>query len=305
MLMLTGFALLLCGFLILLYREKQEKQAIYNRLTKMLTDSQGDGSDFENFSEERMSQIENDFYTYLRRNRLLEKELKKDQSKVSELISDISHQVKTPLANIILYADLLDETVVDPKNKKHTRTIRDEANKLDFLIGSLILVSRLETGIIQVHPKEYLLDELIEQLKKRFYAKEQDCQISIHYPYAEGISAYFDLAWTEEAVSNVLDNALKYSPAHSTILIHVMVYDFFVRFQISDQGPGVDYSERSNIFQRFYRSEKVRDKEGVGIGLYLTRKILEQEKAYISLDKVKGEGASFSIYLPKKNSGKN
>lgn len=111
------------------------------------------------------------------------------------------------------------------------------------------------------------------------------------------LSARFDRKWTEEAVYNILDNALKYTKGSSTVKIHVKPYEFFVCVEIEDEGPGVILDEVPRLFDRFYRSPQMKDREGVGLGLFLSREILKKQKGYI---KVKNgeKGACFQIYLP-------
>ena len=128
-------------------------------------------------------------------------------------------------------------------------------------------------------------------------AEEKGLQISLHNTDVE---AYFDLKWTGEAIGNVIDNAIKYTE-HGEICVSAISYEMFVRIDIADTGCGIREEELPKIFRRFYRSELVKDEEGVGIGLYLTREILQEQGGYIKVSSVYGQGSKFSIYLPKNN----
>ena len=115
-------------------------------------------------------------------------------------------------------------------------------------------------------------------------------------PFGE-IQAVYDLKWTQEALFNILDNGVKYSPPGSAITISVKTYEMHVCIQVEDEGPGIPEEERTKIFQRFYRREVNQQEEGVGIGLYLAREILRKEDGYIKTGSGHGKGTVFGIYL--------
>ena len=160
-------------------------------------------------------------------------------------------------------------------------------------------LSRLENGILQLVPRMEKLQPMLEravwEMKQK--AEEKGLQISLHNTDAE---AYFDPKWTGEAIGNVIDNAIKYTE-HGEISVSAISYEMFVRIDIADTGCGIREEELPKIFRRFYRSELVKDEEGVGIGLYLAREILQEQGGYIKVSSVYGQGSKFSIYLPKNN----
>ena len=110
--------------------------------------------------------------------------------------------------------------------------------------------------------------------------------------------AVFDFKWTAEALANIVDNAIKYTE-RGTIRISAVSYEMFARIDISDTGSGIPETKQAKIFARFYRSKSVREQEGVGIGLYLSRQIISGEGGYIKVASVPGKGSAFSIFLPK------
>ena len=216
-----------------------------------------------------------------------------------ELISNISHQTKTPIANLLLYSELLLEEELPQQIEGNVSAIHEQTQKLKFLIESLVKLSRLENGILQLVPRMEKLQPMLEravwELKQK--AEEKGLQISLHNTDVE---AYFDPKWTGEAIGNVIDNAIKYTE-HGEICVSAISYEMFVRIDIADTGCGIREEELPKIFMRFYRSELVKDEEGVGIGLYLTREILQEQGGYIKVSSVYGQGSKFSIYLPKNN----
>ncbi|MEA4988285.1 MAG: HAMP domain-containing sensor histidine kinase, partial [Anaerovorax sp.] len=215
------------------------------------------------------------------------------------LISDISHQTKTPITNLVLYSGLLGEQKeLSPYSRNLVEEVIKQSEKLNFLVGSLIKSSRLESGIINVHPTENSIDELVNDAIKQVEMEAENKQILITNKNT-GLTFKFDYKWTLEAIYNILDNAVKYTPECGEIYIGVESYELFYRISIKDNGIGIEEAEQSKVFSRFYRSKNVADKEGVGIGLYLSKEIIEKQGGYIKINSVLGMGATFSIFLPK------
>lgn len=251
------------------------------------------------FDETRMSALETKFAHYLSASALSAQNVEAEKDKIKALIADISHQAKTPIANLLLYSELLLEEELPQQIEGNVSAIHEQTQKLKFLIESLVKLSRLENGILQLVPRMEKLQPMLEravwELKQK--AEEKGLQISLHNTDVE---AYFDPKWTGEAIGNVIDNAIKYTE-HGEISVSAISYEMFVRIDIADTGCGIREEELPKIFRRFYRSELVKDEEGVGIGLYLTREILQEQGGYIKVSSVYGQGSKFSIYLPKNN----
>ena len=158
-------------------------------------------------------------------------------------------------------------------------------------------MSRLETGVLTVLPKDGEIFSVLERIKSQFSAKAKEKGIEF-VVYPTDARAVFDEKWTEEALCNIVDNAIKYTEKGS-ITISTVSYEMFVRIDISDSGIGISESEQPQIFARFYRSKNVQENEGVGIGLYLARQIITDEGGYIKVASAPGKGSTFSIFLPK------
>ena len=178
-------------------------------------------------------------------------------------------------------------------------SILEQTNKLEFLIQSLVKLSRLENGIIAVHPKEEEINSIFHAMKEQFRekVKEKNQKFTIHM--TDDKTAYFDLKWTIEAISNIVDNAIKYTPNNGTIEIWAVEYEMFLKIDIKDNGIGIREEEISKIFQRFYRSVQVSNEPGGGIGLYLCREIIQAENGYIKVKSEPEKGSTFSVFLPK------
>lgn len=273
---------------------------IMNRLDQMI-DNAIDGKPIENgFDETKMSALETKLSRYLAMNNAGKTQLAEEKLRINELISDISHQTKTPIANILLYAQLLEEGELPDKEKECAKSLVGQAEKLNFLIASLVKASRLENGIIAVAPKHYKIKSLFDSVQTQARQKADSKKIKLSFAPTE-ISAVFDQKWTAEALYNIVDNAIKYSPCGGSVAVTAKAYELFCRIDIADTGMGISEDETAKIFSRFYRSPAVSNKEGVGIGLYLARKIVAGEGGYIKVSSEVGKGSTFSVFLPMKS----
>lgn len=224
----------------------------------------------------------------------------KERTDLQELISDISHQVKTPIANLkIIDATLLEQTVAPEKQKEFLLAIDGQLNKLDFLMQSMVKTSRLEAGAIVLEPRPQMIyDTLAAALGDiLFNAEKKSIEVTVNCP--ANISAIHDRKWTREALFNILDNAVKYTPAGGKISVSVVSWEVYVKIDIADTGIGISEQHQGTIFRRFYREETVHDIEGIGIGLYLAREIITRQYGFIRVASEVGKGSIFSVFLPQ------
>ena len=163
--------------------------------------------------------------------------------------------------------------------------------------SDLVKTSRLETGILTLRPVSGPLLPMLEEAVGQFLPSAAGKGISLTLTPTDAV-AVFDPKWTAEAVCNLLDNAVKYTPAGGKISVRAVRYEMFCRVDVADTGPGVPEAEQPKIFQRFYRSDAAREAEGVGVGLYLARQIAEGQGGYLKVSSKPGHGAVFSLCLP-------
>lgn len=272
-------------------------------LNRMLDDAIAGRFEEGNYDESELSKLEVKWKRYLTSSKLSAQKIEEERKNLKELVTDISHQTKTPLANILLYTQLLGEQPLDKHVMEMVEEIHRQSEKLDFLIQSLIKTSRLETGTFRLFPEKRDMGNLAEEVKKMAEAKAEAKGIVIKTNVAKedvpSFQAVFDEKWTKEAVFNILDNALKYSQEGSTVFINIRAYELFACIEIKDEGMGIEEEEIPKIFGRFYRGKDVRNEEGVGIGLYLARQIVENENGYIKVVSKPGKGARFQVFLPR------
>ena len=216
-----------------------------------------------------------------------EEESVREKERVKGLISDISHQTRTPVANIKLYLELLGDEELSQSGQEFLGKIQ-----------SMVKMSRIETGILQIHKEDKNLYETIRHAVASVVPEAAQKKIALYVDCEEEMFIRHDSKWTEEAVYNVLDNALKYTEPGGKIHIQAERQELFVKLSISDTGKGIAPERQAEIFTRFYREPEVHDKPGVGIGLYLARTIMELQKGYIEVQSEVGRGASFRLYFP-------
>ena len=279
-----------------IYSHIRMRQQI-KKLDEML-DKAIDGSFTEScFDESQFSYIENKMWKYLSSSEISARKTAEEKAKIKTLIADISHQTKTPVSNIRLYSELLSECELSDTEKDYANRIFSQSEKLSFLITSLVKLSRLETGIIALSPKETEMAPMLQDIVLQAQAKADEKGLSISLECGNE-KAVFDEKWTNEAVWNIVDNALKYTDKGG-VKITVKEYEMFVCIEIADTGRGIPESEQAQIFSRFYRSENTSSEEGVGIGLYLARQIVSAENGYIKVMSEVGKGSIFSVFLSK------
>lgn len=226
------------------------------------------------------------------------KRLKKEQDEIKSLISDISHQLKTPVANLKIYCDLLQDSRLSHKQREDfTNNIQSQLNKLNFLMDSMIKMSRLESGIIALSPQLGSLNKTCLAAIKQIYQKALQKNIEVSFLENGDILSKHDANWTTEAIFNVLDNAVKYTQNGGRVTLRTEKYEMYARIDIIDNGPGVLEADINNIFKRFYRGKNTLNEEGVGLGLYLAREIITKQDGYIKVSSEKGKGSRFSLFL--------
>ncbi len=269
---------------------------ILNSINRMIEQAVNGDFTEQDIDESLLSEVECKMAKYLSASELSAKNVAIEKQTLNSLISNISHQTKTPLSNIKLYAELLRETKLADEAADNVRQLYTQTEKLEFLIAALVKMSRLETGILKLHPEVQNIRGILSEIDKTYSgaAKEKGVELRINYCDAYAV---FDKKWTVEAIGNIVDNAIKYTE-QGLISINVTEYKMFKCIEIQDTGRGITEAEQGKIFTRFYRSEASGHDEGVGIGLYLTRQIITQEDGYMKVASELGRGSKFYVYLP-------
>ena len=228
-------------------------------------------------------------------------EISQEKDKLKELVSDISHQTKTPIANIKLYLEMMADEMDFNSNQEYLKKMNGQVDKLDFLLQSMVKMSRLETGTIKIQKQNVPLADTLAMAISNVVIKADKKNIKIDVQYDEQLMLNHDKKWTAEAIFNILDNAVKYTVDGGNIHIIVCRQELFTKISIEDTGKGIAPERQATIFTRFYREPEVHDKEGIGIGLYLAREIITLQNGYIEVQSQVGQGSTFIIYLPNRD----
>lgn len=284
-----------CVFLGAALWDRRRTRRILEGLSRMLDDAMEGSFTETHFDETLHSALESRLAHYLAASTVSARKVQAEREKLKALIGDISHQSKTPISNILLYTQLLRE---QPGNADCLEALEGQTRKLQSLIDALVKTSRLESGVLALHPAPGQLQEVVAAALSQIAPKAAAKGIEI---FQEPIraDAVFDPKWTEEALYNLLDNAVKYTGAGGMVAVSATAYAMFSAVHVRDTGPGISEEEQPRVFQRFYRGTEYAGEEGVGIGLYLVRQIAEGQGGYVKISSQKGQGSTFSLYLPK------
>ena len=241
------------------------------------------------------------------RYRLAENEREKQE--LQEMISEITHQIKTPLSNIRMYCEMIGENASSGSGetilrqtdssllRQYSATVGDQLDRLDFLLNALIRSSRLETSMIRLQLENNKVLNTIAIAVNNVFQKAEEKKTEIRVGCRSTIEVCHDPKWTAEAIENLLDNAIKYTSESGKIQINVVSGEMYVEIQVKDTGCGIAADEVNEIFKRFYRGRAVSRVEGLGLGLYLAQKIITLQGGFLSVRSEPGKGSCFSIHL--------
>lgn len=292
------------GILVIYFRRREQKLA---KSVKSMLEKAVAGTFQEGRLEDcAVSEIESDMWRFLMDCQMSSWKLTEQKEKIQALITDTSHQALTPVSNIKIYTDLLKEEQemwreqygVPNDEEDKISVIQAQAEKLEFLVHSLSKLSCLEMGVLALMPEKNSISEILLGVKRQFRKKAEEKNISFFVELSD-IEAVFDIKWTEEALANVVDNALKYTPAGGMVKVRAVAYQMFVSLEVSDTGIGIKEAETAKIFTRFYRSPSVKKQPGLGVGLWQAREIMARQNGYIKVFSQPGKGSVFSLFLER------
>lgn len=290
-----------CHFFYTVKRQqKAERARLQTLLERCLSDDYGFLDESWDILPLKENELSDTFLKLAKKLRLKSEILAREKDHTKTLVTDISHQLKTPLSALKTCFSVYLETDAPEEKEEFGRRCQFQLEKLENLTASLINISRLENAVILLKPSPASLTEILIEAVNAVYEKASARQIIIETEDFQDISLSLDRKWTAEALFNILDNAVKYSPAGSRILIRVQTLYSFVRMEIEDQGIGIPREEYNKIFKRFYRGQNdtVQKTEGSGVGLYLSRKILEEQGGTLSVKAARKQGSIFVVQFP-------
>lgn len=289
------------GFFYSAKKQQKTKEAL---LTSFLERCLSDDYSFLEHPEEsaglQQGRLSDTFLQLAKKLRLKTETLAEERDNTKTLVTDISHQLKTPLSALDTCFSIYAEADTPEEREEFGERCKFQLDKLENLTASLLNISRLENAMILLQPSPTSLTDILIEAVNAVYGKAAAKQITVNTEDFQDVTLSLDKKWTAEALFNILDNAVKYSPAGTSVLIRIQTLYSFVRVEIEDQGIGIPREEYHKIFKRFYRGQDaaVQKTEGSGVGLYLSRKILEDQGGTLTVKAAKKQGSVFVAQLP-------
>ncbi|MCC0690280.1 MULTISPECIES: sensor histidine kinase [Clostridioides] len=294
--LVLAFMICIVAICIIITKKNQNR---YDELSLMLNQIlEGKEVTYSDTKDTRLSKISHQVKKVKDMIEIEVEQSKLEKEAIKSLISNMSHQLKTPLSNITIYCELLENMNISTSQKKEfLQKMKNETFKIDWLLQSLFKMTKLEDGVINFEVEELLIKDTILQSISTVFNKAEAKNIRISLEPFSDVKLVHNKKWTIEAIVNVLENAIKYSPSNSVITVSIIKMELYTKITIKDEGIGIDSKELNDIFKRFYRSKNVENQNGTGIGLYLARLILEKENGNIIVESKLGNGSCFSIFL--------
>lgn len=249
--------------------------------------------------KEELAYAEDQYQTEKSQYAVLLQRTRQEDSQIKSSITDIAHQLKTPVASLKLSMDIaLSENYSPAERQEFSQQAAVQINKLNLMLDGLAKISQMETDLIQIKPQKYPLKQLVSEAINSVIIKALEKDIEIELVSLDEVPIFVDRKWTLEAISNVLENAIKYSPPQTTIQVRANSLITYVVLEILDEGPGIPKEEQTHIYQRFFRGKNSEQVEGSGVGLYLTRKIIEEQGGAIVAKNRQSQGTNFQLTFP-------
>ena len=247
-------------------------------------------------SEDELSILKNELYKITIMLKEDAENSKKDKLKLKDSLSDISHQLKTPLTSInIMLDNILDNPEMDDKTKeKFIQNIKREITNISSLVGEILKLSKFDASVIKFEEQQVFINDLVKSAISNIEMMAELKNINIEVNNRDNIKLVCDAKWQIEAITNILKNCIEHSKDDSTITIDIDSNKIYKQITIKDNGEGIDEKDLPHIFERFYKG-KNSSKDSVGIGLALAKTIIEKDNGSIKVDSKKGKQTTFVI----------
>ena len=292
---LIGYIFLLL-YVFVIYKKKENNKI--KEITSYLKEINNNNYklDILKNSEDELSILKNEIYKTAVKLNEQTINLAKEKSSLKISLSDISHQIKTPLTSMTLMIEnlLKDNDIDKEKEKKMLINIHKKVIHINFLIQSLLKLSRFDADTIKFVDNDVLINNILEEVKDNLSILCDLKNVNIIIKGNKKEKIFCDYNWQVEALTNIVKNCVEHSHEDSIIEISYSSNDLFTKIIIKDFGKGIDKEDLKHIFERFYKG-KNSSENSIGIGLALAKKIIEKDKGYIIVDSVSGKGSTFTI----------
>ncbi|GAA0126577.1 HAMP domain-containing sensor histidine kinase [Clostridium sp. CTA-19] len=219
---------------------------------------------------------------------------------LSDTMADISHQLKTPMTSLIMFNELM----INPKmdwniRKEFLENSEIQLKRMEWLIKSLLKLSRLDAGVVKFKKEKINIKNLISEVKSSLWSFIKEKNIEIILNGNEDSYYIGDTQWSIEAFTNIMKNSVEHTPKDGTIIINYEENNLYSEIKIKDNGIGISKKDLHNIFKRFYKSSNINKSDSVGIGLALSKTIIESQNGSIYVKSHEGKGAEFIVSFLK------
>lgn len=253
--------------------------------------------DIKDNKEDDISNLKNDIYKMTIKLKEQAEISIKEKQNLENVLSDISHQLKTPLTSMYVINDLLKEDIDLSKKKELLFKNKNQLTRIEWLVTSLLKISRLDSGTVVLKKDEVNISYLIEKTLEPLLIPIELKNITLKQKIDSNLTLICDEAWTREALINVIKNAYEHTPCNGSILIKATTNPIYTEITIKDSGKGISKKDAPHIFKRFYKGEG--NKESIGIGLNMAKSIIEKQNGSISFETKENKGTTFIIKFYK------
>ena len=289
--------ILILSIIVFKYNHHSESKKI-NEITKYIEEiNRGNYKlNIEENTEDELSILKNELYKITIMLKEVAENSQKDKTTLKDSLSDISHQIKTPITSILIMLDniLSDENMPEDIKKDFIKDIKREIVNIKFLVESILKLSKIDSNSIKFIKKEVLIKDIINEAVKNVSMLSELKNIEIIVSGDDSIKTICDLKWQVEAITNILKNCIEHSYENRKIYINYNQNNMYTELKIEDNGTGIDAKDLPHIFERFYKG-KNSSSDSVGIGLALSKSIIESNNGYIQVDSKLNKGTTFII----------
>ena len=288
--------ILILSVIVFKYNHSESKKI--NEITKYIEEiNRGNYKlNIEENTEDELSILKNELYKITIKLKEVAENSQKDKTTLKDSLSDISHQIKTPITSILIMLDniLSDENMPEDIKKDFIKDIKREIINIKFLVESILKLSKIDSNSIKFIKKEVFIKDIINEAVKNVSMLSELKNIEIIVSGDDSIKTICDLKWQVEAITNILKNCIEHSYENRKIYINYNQNNMYTELKIEDNGTGIDAKDLPHIFERFYKG-KNSSSDSVGIGLALSKSIIESNNGYIQVDSKLNKGTTFII----------
>lgn len=288
--------ILILSIIFFKYNHSESKKI--NEITKYIEEiNRGNYQlNIEENTEDELSILKNELYKITIMLKEVAENSQKDKTTLKDSLSDISHQIKTPITSILIMLDniLSDENMPEDIKKDFIKDIKREIINIKFLVESILKLSKIDSNSIKFIKKEVFIKDIINEAVKNVSMLSELKNIEIIVSGDDSIKTICDLKWQVEAITNILKNCIEHSYENRKIYINYNQNNMYTELKIEDNGTGIDAKDLPHIFERFYKG-KNSSSDSVGIGLALSKSIIESNNGYIQVDSELNKGTTFII----------